>query len=384
MSASTTFPASPQNTRRPSFPTSPYAYTQPHQPPQPQPQTQYQSQQQQQHHHYSQPPPVRNAPSNAPQHHHTLSNEYYTYSQPHEHRPPPRSRQSESNAIHVTNLEPSLAVPTSFDQIVPDSAQPTSGHSRRPSSFNNSKGDAIKRLVTPRLRQSASFAGGPASGVSMDNITPPRGDSDDSTGRQRLSGEPIMLGVRARKKSGFSKFMNSMLGSPKFTIGAPENPVHLTHVGVDKTGQYTVRVTLYRSAIRTDSRHLFIVPYADMKRSRVYRRNGSGLSPPRVFQKKSNKNTLKRSQKLSTSSKTLLKANRMISSTINSTMLARQKCCRLSEPRQDTTVINPPSQARSWGQWHRCLVLRRAHCFLRTMKVASKTLALLHQFPRFL
>lgn len=53
-----------------------------------------------------------------------------------------------------------------------------------------------------------------------------------------------MLGMRSRKKSGFSKFMNSMLGSPKFTIGAPENPVHLTHVGVDnETGLYTVGFT---------------------------------------------------------------------------------------------------------------------------------------------
>ena len=46
-----------------------------------------------------------------------------------------------------------------------------------------------------------------------------------------------------RKKSGFSGFMTSLVGSPKKPlISAPENPVHLTHVGYDSnTGQFTVR-----------------------------------------------------------------------------------------------------------------------------------------------
>ncbi|CAH0018507.1 unnamed protein product [Clonostachys rhizophaga] len=44
-----------------------------------------------------------------------------------------------------------------------------------------------------------------------------------------------------RKKSGFSGFMNSLVGSPKKpVISAPENPVHVTHVGYDSsTGQFT-------------------------------------------------------------------------------------------------------------------------------------------------
>lgn len=45
-----------------------------------------------------------------------------------------------------------------------------------------------------------------------------------------------------RKKSGFSGFINSMgIGSPRgVKISAPENPVHVTHVGYDnKTGQFT-------------------------------------------------------------------------------------------------------------------------------------------------
>lgn len=54
--------------------------------------------------------------------------------------------------------------------------------------------------------------------------------------------EPRMASV-LRKKSGFSGFMTSLVGSPKKpTISAPENPVHVTHVGYDSaTGQFTVR-----------------------------------------------------------------------------------------------------------------------------------------------
>ncbi|EGY14361.1 serine/threonine-protein kinase MST20 [Verticillium dahliae VdLs.17] len=44
-----------------------------------------------------------------------------------------------------------------------------------------------------------------------------------------------------RKKSGFSGFVNSLVGSQKKPIiSAPENPVHVTHVGYDSTtGQFT-------------------------------------------------------------------------------------------------------------------------------------------------
>ncbi|CAK7265496.1 signal transducing kinase of the PAK [Sporothrix epigloea] len=44
-----------------------------------------------------------------------------------------------------------------------------------------------------------------------------------------------------RKKSGFSGFMTSLVGTPKKPlISAPENPVHVTHVGYDSsTGQFT-------------------------------------------------------------------------------------------------------------------------------------------------
>lgn len=91
-----------------------------------------------------------------------------------------------------------------------------------------------------QVRQSQSFNHG---GRGVMEITPPRSDngtispkrySDDASSKQ-----PGPL----RKKSGFSSFMNSMLGSPRtIKISAPENPVHMIHVGYDNiTGQFTVR-----------------------------------------------------------------------------------------------------------------------------------------------
>jgi p21-activated kinase 1 len=49
-----------------------------------------------------------------------------------------------------------------------------------------------------------------------------------------------------RKKTGFSGFMNSLVGSPRrVNISAPENPVHVTHVGYDNdTGKFIVSTSL--------------------------------------------------------------------------------------------------------------------------------------------
>lgn len=150
-------------------------------------------------------------------------------------------------ASHSSGSEPepaalrasrSPSVPTSFDEILPETLQIS--HSRRPSSYNNSKTESVRRLLSPKLRQTASFAAAP--GPPMENVTPPRSDNDATSAKQRLSDEASGAGMRSRKKSGFSKFVTSMLGSPKPSIGAPVNPVHLTHVGVDnETGQFTVR-----------------------------------------------------------------------------------------------------------------------------------------------
>ncbi|KAK4995673.1 signal transducing kinase of the PAK [Elasticomyces elasticus] len=93
------------------------------------------------------------------------------------------------------------------------------------------------RLLSPQPRASQSFD---AVGRPMEIITPPRSDSGTGSPRQRYSDDPN--GSKAiKKKSGFSSFMNSLVGSPRrLPISAPENPVHITHVGYDQeTGEFT-------------------------------------------------------------------------------------------------------------------------------------------------
>ncbi|KAE8354482.1 Serine/threonine-protein kinase ste20 [Aspergillus coremiiformis] len=88
------------------------------------------------------------------------------------------------------------------------------------------------------LRQSASFT---ALHNRMDALVN-RTDSDRSTNPKRYSDEGNgVKPVGRSKKASFSSFVNSMLGSPRgIKISAPENPVHVTHVGYDnQTGQFT-------------------------------------------------------------------------------------------------------------------------------------------------
>jgi p21-activated kinase 1 len=78
----------------------------------------------------------------------------------------------------------------------------------------------------------------------MTEITPPRSDNSNGTiSPKRFSGD-VHIGKPpgpGRKKSGFSSFVNSIMGSPRtIKISAPENPVHMIHVGYDnETGQFT-------------------------------------------------------------------------------------------------------------------------------------------------
>ncbi|KAF2209319.1 hypothetical protein CERZMDRAFT_114004 [Cercospora zeae-maydis SCOH1-5] len=70
----------------------------------------------------------------------------------------------------------------------------------------------------------------------MDGPTSPPGVNP----RQRYSDEAKESKV-LKKKSGFSSLVSSLVGTPrKPTISAPENPVHVTHVGYDQqTGEFT-------------------------------------------------------------------------------------------------------------------------------------------------
>lgn len=93
-------------------------------------------------------------------------------------------------------------------------------------------------LANPEVRLSQSLA---ATGRRMDDISSPRGDLGARNPRQRLSDE-AKEGKAAKKKTGFSSFVNNLVGTPKRpAISAPENPVHVTHVGYDQeTGEFTV------------------------------------------------------------------------------------------------------------------------------------------------
>lgn len=95
------------------------------------------------------------------------------------------------------------------------------------------------------LRQSASFSADSPAAMSLAERAQ-QGASSQLSGPKRYSDEtkePKPPGV-LRKKSGFSGLMSTLVGSPKKPIiSAPENPVHVTHVGYDSsTGQFTVCV----------------------------------------------------------------------------------------------------------------------------------------------
>ncbi|KAL9058979.1 MAG: hypothetical protein Q9206_001680 [Seirophora lacunosa] len=92
------------------------------------------------------------------------------------------------------------------------------------------------RMISPQLRQSASFS----TVERANDIAPPRSDTASTTSK-RYSNSDEGKTAPWRKKSGFSSFVNSVLGSPRTVkISAPGNPVHVTHVGFDnETGQFT-------------------------------------------------------------------------------------------------------------------------------------------------
>jgi p21-activated kinase 1 len=120
---------------------------------------------------------------------------------------------------------------------IDSSSQPTSYQKpRRPPPSPLSQSTA-PRLMSPALRQSASFS-------AMNEKTSPRVGENVLISPKRYSDESKEpKNGMIRKKSGFSTLMNQMgLGSRGgVKISAPENPVHVTHVGYDQdTGQFTV------------------------------------------------------------------------------------------------------------------------------------------------
>ena len=96
------------------------------------------------------------------------------------------------------------------------------------------------KMMTPSLRQSASFSMGDRSG----NAAPPDAETSSVSSKRYSDDANGKNSTPWKKKSGFSNFIGSVLGSPRSNsvkISAPENPVHVTHVGFDnETGQFTV------------------------------------------------------------------------------------------------------------------------------------------------
>ncbi|KAI0968187.1 hypothetical protein F4678DRAFT_205571 [Xylaria arbuscula] len=97
------------------------------------------------------------------------------------------------------------------------------------------------RIMSPSLRRSASFhvanaAMSEKSHAARINDAPTLASKRYSDESKEFRGPNIL-----RKKSGFSGLMSTLVGSPKKpVISAPENPVHVTHVGYDSTtGQFT-------------------------------------------------------------------------------------------------------------------------------------------------
>ncbi|OGE48874.1 hypothetical protein PENARI_c025G02245 [Penicillium arizonense] len=90
------------------------------------------------------------------------------------------------------------------------------------------------------LRQSASFT---TLTQRMDPFA--HRETERAANAKRYSDDgnaPPAPRTRQSKKASFSRFVDSMLGSPgrNMKISAPENPVHVTHVGYDnQTGQFT-------------------------------------------------------------------------------------------------------------------------------------------------
>lgn len=151
------------------------------------------------------------------------------------------SAPSSTNTIaHFNNLSPRRIAPpppplTLSRSNTDSKAVRSSKPSKSPKSTKSNK-----TMGASSFRQSASFS-------SAEQLPPsekPSKSESSSSSNKRHSGDgkesrvPGML----RKKSGFSGFMNSLVGSPKKPlISAPENPVHVTHVGYDSnTGQFTV------------------------------------------------------------------------------------------------------------------------------------------------
>lgn len=148
--------------------------------------------------------------------------------------------------------EPQLAKPQAPPPLLQQHSDLTAAQSSQ-LRYQNPNQSSVT-LANPDVRLSESLA---ATGRRMDDISAPRGDLSAKSPRQRLSDEAKETkGIK--KKTGFSSFVNNLVGTPKRpAISAPENPVHVTHVGYDQeTGEFTVSELVLDSDCRSQEMHI--------------------------------------------------------------------------------------------------------------------------------
>lgn len=105
-----------------------------------------------------------------------------------------------------------------------------------------------------------------------------------------MSGDGTAPPKNTRKKSGLSALMSNVLGSPKkMSISAPENPVHLTHVGYDnETGEFTGLPQEWQRTLESNG-----IPIQEQKENMkavmdivaFYKDNSAGGQDDKIFHK---------------------------------------------------------------------------------------------------
>ena len=158
-----------------------------------------------------------------------------------------------TNAFHLPTQRPStsgdrpndlIGAPFDASSILSSFQSTSNGPTSAPTSKSEQPPPLLHANTSPLfgMNQQPSTQPIPPGGQPMTEVTPPRSENGTMSPK-RFSGEAQITKPSAlRKKSGFSSFVNSMLGSPRtIKISAPENPMHMIHVGYDNvTGQFTV------------------------------------------------------------------------------------------------------------------------------------------------
>lgn len=132
---------------------------------------------------------------------------------------------------------PSVAASSSSSQPSPN---PGAQQSQPPRLQHSYSTGTTPQIASTSLTLSQSLG---VSGRKMDDINTSRLEATGArSARQRYSDEEVKESKFLRKKSGLSTLLNNLVGSPRRpAISAPENPVHVTHVGYDQeTGEFTV------------------------------------------------------------------------------------------------------------------------------------------------